>query len=115
MKLLLAIIQPTKLKAVQESLARIGVERMTVCDAQGYARQRGQSPMYRGVEYKSRLLRKIALEIAVNDDFLEKTIAAINHIARTGPEGEIGDGKVFVSSIENAIRIRTEETGEQAV
>lgn len=115
MKLLLAIIQPTKLKAVQESLARIGVERMTVCDAQGYARQRGQSPMYRGVEYKSRLLRKIAIEIAVNDDFLEKTIAAINHIARTGPEGEIGDGKVFVLPLEDVWQLGGKEQGPEAI
>ena len=115
MKLLLAIIQPTKLKAVQESLAQIGVERMTVCDAQGYARQRGQTAMYRGVEYKSRLLRKVALEIAVNDDFLEKTINLINHIARTGPEGEIGDGKVFILPMDDVWQIGGKERGQEAI
>jgi nitrogen regulatory protein P-II 1 len=115
MKLLLAIIQPTKLKAVQESLARIGVERMTVCDSQGYARQRGQTAMYRGVEYKSRLLRKIALEIAVNDDFLEKTIETINQVARTGPQGEIGDGKVFVLPMEEVFQVGGQERGPEAI
>ena len=115
MKLLLAIIQPTKLKAVQESLAQIGVERMTVCDAQGYARQRGQTAMYRGVEYKSRLLRKVALEIAVNDDFLEKTINLINHIARTAPEGEIGDGKVFILPMDDVWQIGGKERGQEAI
>lgn len=114
MKLLLAIIQPTKLKAVQESLARIGVERMTVCDSQGYARQRGQTAMYRGVEYKTRLLRKVALEIAVNDDFLEKTIATIEQIARTG-EGEIGDGKVFVLPMEDVWQLGGKERGPEAI
>jgi nitrogen regulatory protein P-II 1 len=115
MKLLLAIIQPTKLKALRQSLDRIGVERMTVCDAQGYARQRGQTAMYRGTEYKSRLLRKIALEIAVNDDFVEKTIETINQVARTGPEGEIGDGKVFVLPMEDVRQIGGQERGPEAI
>ncbi len=115
MKLLLAIIQPTKLKAVQESLARIGVERMSVYDAQGYARQRGQTAMYRGMEYKSRLLRKITLEIAVNDDFLEKTIDTINQVARTGPDGEIGDGKIFIMPIEDVWQLGGPERGQEAI
>src|SRR5262245_13809754 len=95
MKMLIAIIQPTKLRAVQEALAKIGVERMTICDAQGYGRQRGQTETYRGVEYKIQLLRKVALEIAVNDDFLEPTVETILSVARTSPEGNVGDGKVF--------------------
>lgn len=115
MKLLLAIIQPTKLKAVQESLARIGVERMTVYDSQGYARQRGQTAMYRGVEYKSKLLRKVALEIAVNDDFLEKTIDTITQVARTGPEGEIGDGKIFVLPMDDVWQLGGRERGPEAI
>jgi nitrogen regulatory protein PII len=115
MKLLLAIIQPTKLKSVQESLARIGVERMTVYDTQGYARQRGQTAMYRGVEYKSKMLRKVALEIAVNDDFLEKTIDTINQVARTGPEGEIGDGKIFVLPMEDTWQLGGRERGPEAI
>jgi nitrogen regulatory protein P-II 1 len=95
-KLIIAIIQPIKLKAVQEALTRVGVERMTVCDAQGFGRQRGQTEMYRGVEYKARLLRKIALEILVNDDFLDRTIETIEAVAKTGSDGNIGDGKIFV-------------------
>jgi nitrogen regulatory protein PII len=97
-KLILAIIQPTKLDAARDALVKIGVERMTVCDAQGYGRQRGQSAMYRGLEYKTNLLRKIALEIVVNDDFLERTLEALVQIARTGAQGEIGDGKIFISA-----------------
>ena len=81
-KLVIAIIQPTKLKPVQEALAKVGVERMTVCDAQGFGRQRGQTELYRGVEYKTRLLRKIALEIAVNDDFLDRTLETIESVAQ---------------------------------
>ena len=113
--MILAIIQPTKLEAVQSALAKIGVERMTVCDSQGFARQRGQREMYRGVEYKTQLLRKITLEIAVNDDFLDRTIETISRIARTGPEGNIGDGKIFIVPIDEVVRIRTGETGDAAI
>ncbi len=81
MKMIIAIIQPTKLGAVREALIKIGVERMTVCDSQGFGRQRGHTEFYRGVEYKTHLLRKIALEIAVNDDFLDRTIDTIMNIA----------------------------------
>ena len=105
MKLVLAIVQPPKLRALQETLARIGVERMTVCDAQGYGRQRGQTEIYRGNEYQSNLLRKVQIEIVVNDDFLERTIETIENVARTGPQGAIGDGKIFVLPAEEAIQI----------
>ena len=115
MKLLLAIIQPTKLKAVQEALARLGVERMTVCDAQGYGRQRGQTDLYRGVEYKSFLLRKIVLEIVVNDDFLQRTIDMISNVARTGTEGNIGDGKIFVLPCDEAFALGGNVRGPEAV
>ena len=115
MKLVIAIIQPTKLKAVQEALAKIGVERMTVCDAQGYGRQRGQTAMYRGVEYQTNLLRKIELEIVVNDDFLERTINSIESVARTGPDGNIGDGKVFVMPVLETYRIGGLVRGPEAV
>ena len=115
MKLIVAVIQPTKLKAVQEALANVGVERMTVCDAQGYARQRGQAEFYRGVEYKSHLLRKVALEIAVNDDFLDRTLDTITTVARTGPDGNIGDGKIFVLPCEDAVAIGGEIRGPEAV
>ena len=115
MKTIVAVIQPTKLRALQEALVKIGVERLTVCDAQGYGRQRGQTETYRGVEYKINLLRKIELEIAVNDDFLERTIDTIVGVARTGPEGNIGDGKIFVLPTEHVIRISDGETGPGAV
>jgi nitrogen regulatory protein PII len=115
MKLILAIIQPQRLQTLQEALAKIGVERMTVCDAQGFGRQRGQTATYRGVEYKTQLLRKIALEIAVNDDFLERTLEVLVSIARTSPEGNIGDGKIFVLPMDEAQRISDLKTGPEAV
>ena len=109
--MILAIIQPTKLKPVQEALAKLGVERMTVCDAQGYGRQRGRTELYRGLEYQTQLLRKIALEIAVNDDFLDRTLDTIISIARTGPEGNIGDGKIFVFPMDEVFQIGGPERG----
>jgi nitrogen regulatory protein P-II 1 len=114
-KLVIAVIQPTKLKAVQEALAKVGVERMTVCDAQGFGRQRGRTELYRGVEYQTHLLRKVALEIAVNDDFLERTIETIDAVARTGPEGNIGDGKVFVLPIGETFQIGGAVQGPEAI
>ena len=113
--MILAIIQPTKLKPVQDGLEKIGVERMTICDAQGFGRQKGQTAMYRGVEYKTNLLRKVALEIVVNDDFLDRTIEAISNVARTGSSGNIGDGKIFVMPAEQAIQIGGTERGPAAI
>jgi nitrogen regulatory protein P-II 1 len=115
MRLVIAIIQPTKLSAVREALAKIGVTRMTVCDAQGFGRQRGQTEYYRGNEYRTNLLRKIALEITVNDDFLDRTLDTITSVARTGPEGSIGDGKIFVLPAEEAIDIAGGLRGPGAV
>ncbi|MDA1052733.1 MAG: P-II family nitrogen regulator [Planctomycetota bacterium] len=115
MKLVIAIIQPLKLRPLQEALARVGVERMTVCDSQGFGRQRGQTAMYRGSEYKTNLLRKVTLEIVVNDDFLDRTIETIEAVARTGPEGNIGDGKVFVLPVDQVYRISNRTTGPEAV
>ncbi len=115
MKLVIAVIQPTKLKAVQEGLAKVEVERMTVCDAQGFGRQRGRTEVYRGVEYTTNLLRKVALEIVVNDDFLERTLEAIESVARTGPEGNIGDGKIFILPVEQTYQIGGESRGPEAV
>jgi nitrogen regulatory protein PII len=115
MKMVLAIIQPTKLTTVRDALAKIGVTRMTVCDAQGYGRQRGQTEYYRGNEYKTNLLRKIALEIVVNEDFLERTVETLSHVSRTGPEGTIGDGKIFILPTEVAIDIGSEARGPEAV
>ena len=115
MRLVIALIQPTKLSAVREALDKIGVTRMTVCDAQGYGRQRGQTTTYRGNEYKTNLLRKIAIEIVVNEDFLDRTVETVMNIARTGPEGQIGDGKVFVLPVEETIEISPNRRGPEAV
>jgi len=114
-KLILAVVQPTRLSPLMEALAKIGVTRMTVCDAQGYARQRGRTEMYRGHEYKTNLLRKVELEILVNEDFVERTLDTIAAVARTGPEGTIGDGKVFVLSVDNVIRISDTVRGSEAI
>jgi nitrogen regulatory protein P-II 1 len=115
LKLVIAVIQPTKLDPVREALDRIGVTRMTVCDAQGYARQRGRTAMFRGHEYKTNLLRKISLEIVVNDDFLDRTLDTLVSLARTGPDGAIGDGKIFVLPLDEAIDISNSIRGKQAV
>jgi nitrogen regulatory protein P-II 1 len=115
MKMVIAVIQPTKLNAVKEALNKIEVTRMTVCDAQGYGQQGGRTEMYRGHEYKTRLLRKVELQIVVNDDFLERTIEAVASVARTGQEGNIGDGKIFVVPALEAIQISDGLTGPGAV
>jgi nitrogen regulatory protein P-II 1 len=115
MKMVIAVIQPTKLDAVHQSLERLDVTRMTVCDAQGFARQRGQLETYRGHEYQANLLRKVALEIAVNDDFLDRTIECLEEVARTSAEGHIGDGKVFVVPMDEAIQINDGYRGKGAI
>ena len=115
MKLLLAIIQPTKLDAVRKALENIGIESMTVCDSRGYARQRGQPATYRGREYKANLLRKVSVEIVVHDDRIEQVLETLTGIARTGPNGTIGDGKVFVLPVDDAIRLSDSIRGEEAV
>ncbi len=113
--MVLAIIQPPKLDAVKEALDKIEVMRMTVTEVQGFGQQRGQSATYRGHEYHTRLLRKILLEIVVNDDFLQRTIDAIVAVARTGVEGNIGDGKIFVLPALEAIQINDGARGPGAV
>lgn len=115
MKLIIAIIQPPKLEAVQKALEGIGVTRLSVADAMGFARQRGHEETYRGAEYRTNLLRKVALEIAVNDDFVDRTIACLEQVARTGGEGTIGDGKAFVLPVEQTIRISDGRTGPGAI
>jgi len=114
-KLVIAVIQPTKLSAVREALDKIEVARMTVTAAQGFGRQRGRTEMYRGHEYTTQLLRKVVLEIVVNDDFLERTVNTIINVARTGPEGNIGDGKIFIVPAEQAIQIVDNARGPGAV
>ncbi len=115
MKLVIAVIQPPKLNAVREALEKIEVARLTVCDAQGFGRQRGRTEMYRGNESTTALLRKIVLEIVVNDDFLERTIDTIIKVARTGPDGTIGDGKIFVVPADTAVQIGDGSRGPGAV
>ncbi len=115
MKMIIAVIQPTKLNAVRNALNKLEVTRMTVCDAQGYARQRGRTELFRGHEYKTHLLRKITLEIVVNDDFLDRTIETISTVARTGPDGTIGDGKIFVLPALETIQLFGEVRGPEAV
>jgi nitrogen regulatory protein PII len=112
MKKIEAIIKPFKLEDVKEALAALGVEGMTVSEVKGFGRQKGHTEIYRGSEYTVDFLPKLKLEVVLADSNVS---AAVDAIVRAAKTGKIGDGKVFVSSIENAVRIRTEETGEQAV
>jgi nitrogen regulatory protein P-II 1 len=112
MKKIEAIIKPFKLEDVKEALSSLGVEGMTVSEVKGFGRQKGHTEIYRGSEYTVDFLPKIKIEVVLADSQATTAVEAIIKAAKTG---KIGDGKVFVSSIENAIRIRTEETGEQAV
>jgi nitrogen regulatory protein P-II 1 len=112
MKKIEAIIKPFKLEDVKEALAGLGVEGMTVSEVKGFGRQKGHTEIYRGSEYTVDFLPKIKIEIVLADALIHSAVDAIVKAAKTG---KIGDGKVFVSSIENAIRIRTEETGEAAI
>lgn len=112
MKKVEAIIKPFKLEEVKEALAALGVEGMTVSEVKGFGRQKGHTEIYRGSEYTVDFLPKIKIEIVLADGLVNGAVEAIVKAAKTG---KIGDGKVFVSSVENAIRIRTEETGERAV
>jgi nitrogen regulatory protein P-II 1 len=114
-KLIIAIIQPGKLEAVKEALTEVEVFRLTVLDCQGFGRQKGQTGVYRGNELGVHLLRKIQLQIAVNEEFVQPTINAILKGGRSGESGEIGDGKIFVLPLDDCIRIRTGETGSEAI
>jgi len=112
MKLVTAIIKPFKLDEVRESLAEIGVQGLTVSEVKGFGRQKGHTELYRGAEYVVDFLPKIKLEMAIDDALVETVIDAIVRAAKTG---KIGDGKIFVSPIEQAIRIRTGESGPEAL
>ncbi len=112
MKKIEAIIKPFKLEEVKDALGEIGIEGMTVTEVKGFGRQKGHTEIYRGSEYTVDFLPKIKLEIVTADDKLDDAVAAIVKSAKTG---KIGDGKVFVSTVEEAVRIRTEETGVAAV
>ncbi len=112
MKKIDAIIKPFKLEEVKEALASVGVQGLTISEVKGFGRQKGHTEIYRGSEYTVDFLPKIKVEVVVPDTLMRQAIDAIVHAARTG---KIGDGKVFVSNVESAIRIRTEESGEDAV
>ena len=115
MKLIIAIIQPSRLEAVKAALTEVEVFRLTVMDVQGFGRQKGHTELYRGHEFAVNLVRKVQLQIAVNDNFVEPTIDAIIKGGRTGKSGEIGDGKIFVLPMDDCIRIRTGERGTEAI
>ncbi|MFK7828243.1 MAG: P-II family nitrogen regulator [Congregibacter sp.] len=112
MKLVTAIIKPFKLDDVRSALAEVGVQGITVTEVKGFGRQKGHTELYRGAEYVVDFLPKIKLEVAVGDSQLDIAVDAIVNAADTG---KIGDGKIFVSNLEQVIRIRTRETGEEAI
>jgi nitrogen regulatory protein P-II 2 len=112
MKLITAIIKPFKLDEVRQAIADIGIQGVTVTEVQGFGRQRGHTEIYRGAEYRIDLVPKTKVEIAVDDTVVEQVIEAVTNVARTG---RIGDGKIFVTHLEQAVRIRTGEQGAEAV
>ena len=112
MKLVIAIIKPFKLDNVREALSAIGVQGMTVTEARGFGRQKGHTELYRGAEYLVDFLPKIRIEVAIPDTKVEELVAAISKAANTG---KIGDGKIFVIDLEQAVRLRTGETGNDAL
>jgi nitrogen regulatory protein PII len=112
MKLIKAIIKPFKLEAVKEALSELGIDGMTVTEVKGYGRQKGHTEIYRGSEYTVDFLPKVLIEIVLDDSDVEKTSEAIISVAKTG---KIGDGKIFVLPVESATRIRTDETGAEAL
>ncbi|HIL39656.1 MAG TPA: P-II family nitrogen regulator [Methylococcales bacterium] len=112
MKLITAIIKPFKLDDVREALSEVGVSGVTVTEVKGFGRQKGHTELYRGAEYVVDFLPKVKLEVAISDDMVQAAVEAISQTANTG---KIGDGKVFVSTLEQVVRIRTGETGEEAL
>jgi len=112
MKLVTAIIKPFKLDDVREALSEIGVQGITVTEVKGFGRQKGHTELYRGAEYVVDFLPKVKIEVAIGSELLDQVIEAVSKAANTG---KIGDGKIFVSALEQAIRIRTGETGTDAV
>ena len=112
MKKIEAVIRPFKLDDVREALSEIGVQGMTLTEVKGYGRQKGHTEMYRGSEYKIDFLPKIKIEIIAKDSMADSIVSAIIKAAKTG---EVGDGKIFVSTIDDVVRVRTEESGEDAI
>ncbi len=112
MKKIEAIIKPFKLDEVKEALQEVGLQGITVTEAKGFGRQKGHTELYRGAEYVVDFLPKVKIEVVLDDETVEKAVEAIQNAARTG---RIGDGKIFISTVEDAIRIRTGETGSEAI
>lgn len=112
MKKIEAIIKPFKLDEVKEALHEVGLQGITVTEAKGFGRQKGHTELYRGAEYVVDFLPKVKLEVVLEEDLVERAVEAIQRAAHTG---RIGDGKIFISTVENAIRIRTGETGNDAI
>ena len=112
MKLITAIIKPFKLDDVREALSEIGVAGMTVTEVKGFGRQKGHTELYRGAEYVVDFLPKVKIEVAIDDELLDQSLEAISQSANTG---KVGDGKIFVFDLQNVVRIRTGETGSDAV
>lgn len=115
MKMLAAVIKHFKLDDVRKALTDIGVEGMTTTEVKGFGRQKGHLEVYRGMEYEVNFLPKLKIEVAVPADKLDAALEAITKAAKTGEEGTIGDGKIFVYALENVVRIRTGETGREAI
>ena len=112
MKLIIAIIKPFKLEEVKEAIAQLGIQGMTITEVKGFGRQKGHTEIYRGSEYTVDFLPKAKIEVVVPDDVVSKVVAAV---VKAGKTGKIGDGKVFVAPIDEAVRIRTDERGEAAL
>ena len=112
MKLIIAVIKPSRLDVVLDAVTEAGASGLTVTEVRGYGRQKGKTEVYRGAEYEVKLLPKVKLEIAVSDDILDQVVEAL---ARSANTGKIGDGKVFVLPLDEVVRIRTDERGEAAV
>jgi nitrogen regulatory protein P-II 2 len=112
MKMVTAIIKPFKLDDVREALSEIGIQGITVCEVKGFGRQKGHTELYRGAEYVVDFLPKVKIDLAIDDDLLDQVIEAISSCANTG---KIGDGKIFITALEQAIRIRTGESGSNAL
>jgi len=115
MKYVIAVIQPQRLDAVREALAEVGIKGLTVSDVQGYGRQKGHTEVYRGHEYQVNFVRKVKLEVACESGQTEQVVEAIARAAKSGPEGKIGDGKIFVLELGDSVRIRTGERGQEAL
>ena len=112
MKMIFAVIQPTKLRALKQALTSIGVDRITICDSQEFAKHIDREPVYRGLEYRTDILRKVTLQVAVNDDFLERAIDTIKAVSKSGYDG---DGKIFIMPMNDAISYFPESRGPGAI